>query len=339
MSNYDRATVIQGTSLLIASLPVLYLLLPTAVRKWLTIWPVTRKRPSNYQGLDSSEESSREIERTGNILRDNTLQETRHAPKIANPGPVSPPTICTSSMTDSPSSPSTLEANQKNGSMRFNASLTPNSAFQRPSASTLMPPPPLPPQISKQPAVHSLPTLPSGSSRTSSLAQKTSLQARRRPATLSPAAANGSLKPMSPPTTSTLPTPSRPRQKVILKPGHSPLDWAHLTSSTPAQQLAGVARLLRVTPSMLKEHDGRKGRPAWSAFKGRVYNIGPYTDFHPGGVGELRRGAGKAGDKLFDEIHPWVNVDGMLSSCLVGLLVSEHEDSRIGDSQNLDSLD
>ena len=35
---------------------------------------------------------------------------------------------------------------------------------------------------------------------------------------------------------------------------------------------------------------------------GNVYNITPYLDFHPGGVDELMRGAGKDGTALFDEV-------------------------------------
>ena len=39
---------------------------------------------------------------------------------------------------------------------------------------------------------------------------------------------------------------------------------------------------------------------------GRVYNLTHYTDFHPGGVPELMRAAGKDGTQLFDEV-PWLN--------------------------------
>lgn len=80
--------------------------------------------------------------------------------------------------------------------------------------------------------------------------------------------------------------------------------------------------------------NGRKGRPAWAAFKGKVYNIGPYMDFHPGGVGELRRGAGKVADGLFEEVHPWVSVEGMLGGCLVGVLVEGE-----GEGEELEGLD
>ena len=49
--------------------------------------------------------------------------------------------------------------------------------------------------------------------------------------------------------------------------------------------------------------------------------------FHPGGVGELMRGVGKVGDgeRLFNEVHPWVSWENMLGECLVGILVSENE--------------
>ncbi|OJD14375.1 hypothetical protein AJ78_05280 [Emergomyces pasteurianus Ep9510] len=117
----------------------------------------------------------------------------------------------------------------------------------------------------------------------------------------------------------------QPSRQVTLEPGHSPLDWAALTSN-PNNKLRGEnlpPTLIRVTPSMLKAHNGRKGRDAWTSYLGKVYNISPYLPFHPGGKGELLRGAGKNSEKLFAEVHPWVNWDGMLAECMVGLLVSE----------------
>ena len=78
---------------------------------------------------------------------------------------------------------------------------------------------------------------------------------------------------------------------------------------------------------MLKHHNGRKGRDAWGTWQGRVYNLTPYLKFHPGGEGELLRGTGKAGtgEKLFLEVHPWVNWEGILGECMVGILVGEGE--------------
>lgn len=100
----------------------------------------------------------------------------------------------------------------------------------------------------------------------------------------------------------------------------------------------GVTTLLRIPPSVLKQHN--TPADAWSAFNGKVYNITPYLAFHPGGEKELMRVAGRDGTKLFGVLRPssyllrpsnlstasthaWVNVDFMLDACLVGFLVSE----------------
>ncbi|EEH41743.2 hypothetical protein PAAG_09123 [Paracoccidioides lutzii Pb01] len=118
---------------------------------------------------------------------------------------------------------------------------------------------------------------------------------------------------------------TQPSRQVKLEPGHSPLDWAAI-SSNPNHKLRGEnlpPTLIHVTPSMLREHNGKKGQDAWTSYLGKVYNITPYLPFHPGGKGELLRGAGRNSEKLFSEIHPWVNWDGMLGECMVGILVSE----------------
>lgn len=88
---------------------------------------------------------------------------------------------------------------------------------------------------------------------------------------------------------------------------------------------------------MLKTQTGRKGTDAWTSYNGKVYNITPYVSFHPGGKGELLRGAGKDSGKLFLETHPWVNWDGMLGECLVGILVSENE--GLQEKNELDAMD
>jgi hypothetical protein len=41
---------------------------------------------------------------------------------------------------------------------------------------------------------------------------------------------------------------------------------------------------------------------------------------------------------LFAEVHPWVNWDGMLSECLVGILVNDEEASDVK-SGGLDDMD
>lgn len=114
-----------------------------------------------------------------------------------------------------------------------------------------------------------------------------------------------------------------------MAPGHSPLDWARVASDPVGNRLRGdlpadAPYLLRVTPSQLKQMNGRKGRDAWTALGGMVYNISPYVPFHPGGAGELLRCAGKDGNQLFNDVHSWVNYDNMLSACRIGVMVEEH---------------
>jgi cytochrome b involved in lipid metabolism len=136
----------------------------------------------------------------------------------------------------------------------------------------------------------------------------------------------------------TLKPPKKGATRPVLEPGFSPLDWAALTSN-PNNKLRGEnlpSTYIKVTPSMLKAQNGRKGTDAWTSYQGKVYNITPYLPYHPGGKGELLRGAGKDSGKLFLEIHPWVNWDAILGACLVGILVSENEALE---SNKLDEMD
>lgn len=64
-----------------------------------------------------------------------------------------------------------------------------------------------------------------------------------------------------------------------------------------------------------------------------MYNISPYLPYHPGGEPELLRCAGRDGSRLFGEVHPWVNWEGMLGGCLVGVPVEE-ESVGVGSGGN-----
>lgn len=138
--------------------------------------------------------------------------------------------------------------------------------------------------------------------------------------------------------------PVKPSRQVTLTPGHSPLDWAALTSDLDNKlrgKDAPSEKLIRVPPSRLAYQNGRKERDAWTVYRGKVYNITPYLPFHPGGEGELMRGAGRDAAKLFMEVHPWVNWEAMLGECLVGILVAEGEEqqARNGGAGQLDEMD
>ncbi|KAK6508674.1 hypothetical protein TWF506_010753 [Arthrobotrys conoides] len=138
--------------------------------------------------------------------------------------------------------------------------------------------------------------------------------------------------------------PPKPRQKVILTPGHSPLDWANHQRNLP------FVPLRRITPSELATHGARKNetKTYWTVLEGKVYDMTPYLPYHPGGEKELLRVAGKDGTKLFNLTHSWVNWDNMLRGCEVGILVSENEmlkreavvdNNAGGEEEDLESMD
>ena len=60
-------------------------------------------------------------------------------------------------------------------------------------------------------------------------------------------------------------------------------------------------------------------------------------DFHPGGKAEIMRAAGRDGTDLFMEVHPWVNWENMLGSCLVGVMVPE--EYGMGEGGSLEDMD
>ncbi|KAK9481281.1 cytochrome b5-like heme/steroid binding domain-containing protein [Lipomyces japonicus] len=125
--------------------------------------------------------------------------------------------------------------------------------------------------------------------------------------------------------------PAGARAKIILEPGFSQLDWAALANS--GRDLSGqhdyadhdshdsiISKSSRtVTADELRQHTNQDD--AWTCLGGRVYNITPYMRFHPGGVPELMRCAGRDGTALFNATHAWVNYDRMLRTCLVGRMV------------------
>ena len=84
---------------------------------------------------------------------------------------------------------------------------------------------------------------------------------------------------------------------------------------------------------------GRKGKPAWSSWQGKVYNMTPYVAFHPGGEAEIMKAAGRDGEKGFMEVHPWVNWENMLGACLVGVMVPEGYEDGGQQQSELEGLD
>ncbi|GAA6016974.1 hypothetical protein JCM10207_007868 [Rhodosporidiobolus poonsookiae] len=128
--------------------------------------------------------------------------------------------------------------------------------------------------------------------------------------TMTNSAAAGALAP--PPTT--VKVVKAPKGRVRVEKGFSQLDWARVNRSGEVDLRGGVTELRRITPEELATHNTRED--CWQAYGGKVYNVGPFLRYHPGGVGEIMRAAGK--DVL---AHAWVNYDALLENCLVGFLV------------------
>ncbi|GAA5928661.1 hypothetical protein JCM1841_002958 [Sporobolomyces salmonicolor] len=119
---------------------------------------------------------------------------------------------------------------------------------------------------------------------------------------------------LAPPTT-TQKVVKAPKGRVRVEKGFSQLDWAKLNRS--GVDLRGGATSLRpITATEVALHNTRDD--CWQVYGGKVYNVGPFLRYHPGGVGEMMRGAGK--DVL---AHAWVNYDTLLENCLVGFIVRE----------------
>lgn len=124
----------------------------------------------------------------------------------------------------------------------------------------------------------------------------------------------------------------KPSKKVPLKPGRSLVDWVRLKQS--GRDLKGTGhRLLSIPEEELALHN--KPNDIWLAIRGMVYNVTAYMEYHPGGVDELMRGAGKDATALFEEVHRWVNYESMLKECLVGKLVAGEKHTQSSTSKGM----
>jgi cytochrome-b5 reductase len=108
------------------------------------------------------------------------------------------------------------------------------------------------------------------------------------------------------------------RKKVALKKGFAIYDWKRLlNSATDLAQRRGQP----FRPISLKEiaqhnkvHDG------WIALHSKVYNIGPYLHYHPGGIDIMKDCLGTDCSELFDKYHRWVNIENLVGKLQIGWL-------------------
>jgi cytochrome-b5 reductase len=106
--------------------------------------------------------------------------------------------------------------------------------------------------------------------------------------------------------------------KVALKPGHGLLDWIRL-SETNNNLTGQLNRPCSIDEIELMKHNSRND--CWILLNNCVYNVTAYLEYHPGGELEMMRAAGTDATRLFQSIHPWVNSESMLKSCLIGPFV------------------
>ena len=95
------------------------------------------------------------------------------------------------------------------------------------------------------------------------------------------------------------------------------MDWLRFVRNRPRTEIT-----LRndITMDEVRMHN-RTG-DAWIVFNQQVYDISSYLTFHPGGAALLLRYAGLNVTTAFMKQHPYVNIKSILSTCLVGSLVS-----------------
>lgn len=122
-------------------------------------------------------------------------------------------------------------------------------------------------------------------------------------------------------------------KKVQLGAGYSQMDWMRLTKRDPdLAGLKGASRKRKISMEEVASH--KTEADAWTVFKGKVYNLTPYLNFHPGGKKILFAVIGKDCTSHFNKYHAWVNGEFMMEKCRVGVLDThepgsdEEEDSE-----------
>ena len=109
------------------------------------------------------------------------------------------------------------------------------------------------------------------------------------------------------------------RNKVALKPGHSQVHWMMKVQGSAEGELAGrKGQRPRRSIAMSEVERHASLDDCWTVYRGKVFNITPYLDFHPGGVPIMMKGAGKDMTELFQKHHSWVNFESMVGALYLG---------------------
>lgn len=111
--------------------------------------------------------------------------------------------------------------------------------------------------------------------------------------------------------------PRPPAPRAFQKQGGSQLVFAGMMrDNVSAASL--LPEGLRLTREEVAAHN--KPSDCWMVLQGRVYDVTMYLDFHPGGKGELMKGAGRDCTDLYMQAHPWVSAEGLIGKLCLGRL-------------------
>jgi cytochrome b involved in lipid metabolism len=98
-------------------------------------------------------------------------------------------------------------------------------------------------------------------------------------------------------------------------------DWKRLlAASKDLAQLKGQPPRRDISPQEIRQHN--KNHDGWIILRGRVYNIGPYLPYHPGGIETFKNILGKDATTMFDKYHRWVNIDGLIGPLMIGTVAT-----------------
>ncbi len=122
----------------------------------------------------------------------------------------------------------------------------------------------------------------------------------------------------------TLPTK---RKKSVVRKGFALHDWKILLKSSRDLALRNGAPLRSISLQEVSLHD--KVHDGWMVLHGKVYNIGPYLNYHPGGIDILKPSLGKDGTKLFEKYHAWIGIENLIGKLLLGYVQETNNDMNM----------
>ena len=73
----------------------------------------------------------------------------------------------------------------------------------------------------------------------------------------------------------------------------------------------------------------------WSIYKGNVYDITMYLDYHPGGIDILKPIFGKDMTELYNKYHSYVRIDGFIGKFKIGYI--KNPESKFKQEANTDN--